>query len=81
MWIESLETARADLIAAVSLFIVGMDDETEQTFLQFWNSILEKDIAMSPPTAKSLFIHKLIDATMIRVRAIELSGAINLRLN
>lgn len=82
MWIENLETARANLVADVSLFMVGMDDETEQMFLQFWNSCLERDIALEPPTSKSLFIWRLIDATMRRAREIDLgAGQQSTRLN
>jgi hypothetical protein len=65
---------RADVVAEFSLFLVGQDEESTQRFLHIWNSGLERDIRIEPPTDKSLFIWKLIESVMARVRAIE-SGA------
>ena len=77
MWTE-LEhqyiDARADVVAEFSLFLVGQDEESTQRFLHLWNSGLERDILIEPPTEKSLFIWKLIESVMARVRQIE-SGA------
>jgi hypothetical protein len=62
--------ARADVVADFALFLVGQDEEDTQRFLRLWNSGLERDILIEPPTAKSEFIWRLIESTMARVRAI-----------
>lgn len=62
--------ARADVVADFSLFLVGQDEESTQRFLHIWNSGLERDIQIEPPTAKSEFIWRLIESTMARVRTI-----------
>lgn len=62
--------ARTDIVEAVSLFLVGQDQDGTQTFLKFWNGALERDIILEPPTAKSHFILALIKSTMARVRTI-----------
>ena len=62
--------ARADVVADFSLFLVGQDEESTQRFLHIWNSGLERDILIEPPTAKSEFIWQLIESVMARVRAI-----------
>ena len=62
--------ARADVVADFALFLVGQDEEDTQAFLKVWNGVLERDIRMEPPTDKSLFIWKLIESVIARVRAI-----------
>ena len=74
---ESLIDARTSVVEDVSLFLAGQGDETTSAFLHFWNESLERDISMLPPTNKSLFIWKLIESTMARVRQIETTGIIN----
>jgi hypothetical protein len=66
--------ARASAVDDISLFLCGQDEEGTQRFLHLWNSALERDILIEPPTDKSLFIWKLIERVMARVRQIE-SGA------
>ena len=58
-------------------FLVGQDEEDTQRFLHLWNSALECDILIEPPTDKSLFIWKLIESTMARVRQIETAAIIS----
>jgi N-glycosylase/DNA lyase len=67
---ESLINARASVVGDISLFLAGQGEERTQTFLQFWNGLLERDILMEPPTAKSEFIWRLIESVMARVRTI-----------
>jgi hypothetical protein len=73
MWTE-LEhryiAARTSVVDDISLFLVGQDDEDTQRFLHIWNSALECDILIEPPTSKSEFIWRLIESTMARARAI-----------
>ena len=78
---QSLVDARASVVDDISLFLVGQDEEDTQAFLQRWNDTLEADIHMTPPTDKSLFIWKLIESTMARVRAIESGAIINRTLH
>jgi hypothetical protein len=72
MWtgLEDFIEARASVVDDISLFLCGQDEENTQRFLHIWNSGLERDIQIEPPTAKSLFIWKLIESVMARVRAI-----------
>jgi N-glycosylase/DNA lyase len=70
LWIS----ARASVVGDISLFLAGQGEERTQTFLQFWNGLLERDIRMEPPTSKSEFIWRLIESTMARVRQIETTG-------
>jgi hypothetical protein len=67
---QSLVSARESVVADVSLFLCSEDEESAQTFLRFWNDVLERDILMEPPTAKSEFIWRLIESVMARVRTI-----------
>ena len=68
--------ARASVVDDFSLYLVGMDDQDTHEFLVYWNGALERDIHMQPPTAKSSFIHAIIDQTMHRVREIELGAGL-----
>jgi hypothetical protein len=69
--IECYIEARASAVDDISLFLCGHDEESTKTFLHFWNGVLERDILMEPATSKSLFIWKLIESVMARVRQIE----------
>jgi hypothetical protein len=62
--------ARTSIVDEISLFLVGQGEEDTQRFLHLWNSGLERDIQIEPPTAKSEFIWRLIESTMARVRTI-----------
>jgi hypothetical protein len=73
--------ARGAVVDDISLFLAGQNEEDTQAFLQRWNDTLEADIHMTPPTDKSLFIWKLIESTMARVRQIELCSVRSVRIN
>jgi hypothetical protein len=76
MWtgLEDFIEARASVVDEVSLFLCGHDEESTRAFLHFWNGVLERDILMEPPTDKSLFIWRLIESVMARVRTIAASA-------
>jgi hypothetical protein len=67
---QRLFEARADVVRDVSLFLCGQGEDSTQAFLQFWNGVLERDIQMTPPIAKSEYIWRLIESVMARVRTI-----------
>ena len=47
--------ARTDIVEAVSLFLVGQDQDGTQTFLKFWNGALERDIHLGAADGKIAF--------------------------
>ena len=67
---QSLVSARESVVDGVSLFLCGHDEENTKAFLVHWNTALENDIQMTPPTSKSEFIWRLIESVMCRVRTI-----------
>jgi hypothetical protein len=73
--------ARSSVVDEFSLFLVGQDEEDTRRFLHIWNSGLERDILIEPPTAKSEFIWRLIESVMARARQIELGAIINRTLH
>ena len=77
MWTDleqSYRDARTSIVDDISLFLCGHDEENTKAFLVHWNTALENDIQMTPPTSKSEFIWRLIESTMARVRQIESGG-------
>jgi hypothetical protein len=58
----------------VALFLAVEPEDQVSSFLKFWRDKMEAEIVALAPGERSLFIWKIIEDTMRRVRAIE-SGA------
>jgi hypothetical protein len=81
--IEKYRAARRRTIDDVSLFLCGQDEDSTQQFLHFWNDKMEAEfLAIDNLADRGIFIWRLIESAMARVRAIELgAGVRSTRLN
>ena len=71
---QSGVSARANAVAEVALYLAAEPEDQVSSFLKFWRDKMEAEIVALAPGERSLFVWKVIEDTMRRVRAIE-SGA------
>lgn len=78
--IDEWRDARADAVDDISLYLCGQDDDAKSEFLRFWNDKIEVEFLTLAPSERGVFIWRLIESVLARVRAIELGG-VSARLN
>jgi hypothetical protein len=72
---QSWISERTSIVNDVALYLTAEQEDQVTSFLKFWRDKMEVEIVALTPDERSLFIWKIIEDTMRRVRAIE-SGAI-----
>ena len=81
--IGKYRAARRCTIDDVSLYLAGESEEFTQQFLHFWNDKMEAEfLAIENISDRGIFIWRLIENVMARVRALELgAGVRSTRIN
>jgi hypothetical protein len=78
---QSWTSARTMTVNEVALFLAVESEDQVSSFLKFWRDKMEAEIVALSPAERSLFIWKIIEDTMHRVRQIESGAIINRTLH
>jgi hypothetical protein len=78
---QSWVSARTVTVNEISLYLAAEPEDQVSSFLKFWRDKMEAEIVALSPAERSLFIWKIIEDTMHRVRQIESGAIINRTLH